>query len=200
MDGAHGPRSARRAARDTTQSGDQVLARLDSLDVPPAFDLHQEPVAARVHTPSGGGVVEGRHCSEPGSFGRGRRGRSFKAALLAGVRPGEAFVLGQLRLHSGLFDHEGVACGKGFDFGVGEDVLADVVEVAAGDLAAHDLVNEPGLPLEGLLSPYLARGQGADCRMVIGRVAAWRQGGCQRRREGERRGSVVSAPVACLAW
>ena len=50
----------------------------------------------------------------------------------------------------GQRQHGGVAGGDGFDLGVGELLAADVLGLAHGAVAGHDLGDEPGLGLQGL--------------------------------------------------
>ena len=64
----------------------------------------------------------------------------------------------------GIYVGDGVAAAgagrvpgrEGFDLRLGQDVLADVVDLPAVDLAPHDLVDESCLPLTDLPSPNLA--------------------------------------------
>jgi hypothetical protein len=143
----------------------ELVACVDPLVVQVTGDVHGEPLAAGVDAAREGGVVT-RCVSAParGLGARGRRGAG-DALLVVAVGAGETFEFGHLGLDSGLFDDKRVAGGEGFDLGVGEDGVSDVVEVPAGDLATYDLVDKPGLPLARLPSPNVrARDFGRDAR------------------------------------
>jgi hypothetical protein len=129
------------------------VAGVDPLGVVDAVDFDVEPVAAGVDPPGDRRLTGGSEGPVPVGFPTVAGGAPVEAALFVAMRPGEPFELGQIGLDAGLFDDERVAGGERLDLGEGQDGLADVVELAAGDLAAHDLVDEPGLPFDALPSP-----------------------------------------------
>ena len=55
-----------------------------------------------------------------------------------------------LSVRAGFLEDQRVAGGECFDFGEGEGVLADVLDLADVEASAHDLVDEPGFALDGL--------------------------------------------------
>jgi hypothetical protein len=66
---------------------------------------------------------------------------------MGGTQPRE---LHQLGVHLCLFNHERIAGGDGFDFGIGERGRVEVFNTANGHVAAHHLGDELGLGLQGL--------------------------------------------------
>ena len=70
-------------------------------------------------------------------------------------------------------EHGGIAGGDGFHLGVGQLLAADILGLAHGAVAGHDLVDEPGLGLQGL--PHIgiegAFGDVAEDRDFLVRIA-----------------------------
>ena len=69
-----------------------------------------------------------------------------------GALPGalEAGKAGDFGVDLGFVEDQRVAGGERFDLGEAEGVLADVLDLADVEAAAHDLVDEPGFALDGL--------------------------------------------------
>jgi hypothetical protein len=118
-------------------------------------DDHLEPVAARVDRSPGCGSVGHSEGILFGGFALTGSHPPGQVRLVLPVGDQKALQLGQLGVDAGLLHDEGVAGCEGFDFGVGERLLADVVDAAICDLTSHDLVDEGGFALDGLPSPYL---------------------------------------------
>jgi hypothetical protein len=96
------------------------VAGLDAGAVVGAVDLHGEAVAAGVDPPGDGRLEGGGPGLEAGGLGQGVGGGAGEAVAVVAVGDGEALQLGEFGLDAGLFDDQGAAGGKGFDFGVGQ--------------------------------------------------------------------------------
>jgi hypothetical protein len=97
---------------------------------------------------------------------------SLEAAGDGALEPGLVLVVrgalsaqpGDVGFESGPADDALVAGGKRFDFGVGEFLIGgDVVEGAGMEVAAEDLVYEPGLELARLPSPNFRATRTIEC-------------------------------------
>jgi hypothetical protein len=128
-----------------------------------AVELHAELVAAGVGPLVEDGADGGGLLAVHLGVSSGLAGEELEAALVVVVGAGAAVEFGHLGLDASLFDDEGVAGGQGLDLGVGQHVLADVVDLPAGDVAAHDLVDEPGFAFADL--PHV------DVEAALGGVA-----------------------------
>jgi hypothetical protein len=73
-----------------------------------------------------------------------------ESVLVVVVGTFEAGEPGDVSVDGGLLQHERVTGGEGLDLREGEGLVADVVDVAIGQVAAGDLGDERGLPFEGL--------------------------------------------------
>jgi hypothetical protein len=73
-----------------------------------------------------------------------------QSRLVLAVGAAEASQPGDLVVHSGLLQQQRVARRQRLHLGVREGLLADVVHLATGDVAAHHLVDERRLPLRRL--------------------------------------------------
>ncbi len=119
----------------------EVGAGVGALGLAGAVDGHGESVAAGVAAAGEGGLKLGDPAG--GTVG------SALGGVVGAAEPGEADDVG---IDGGLFEDEGVAGGEGLDFGVGEGLVADVFDVAVGEVAPGDLGDEGGLAFEGLPS------------------------------------------------
>ena len=97
---------------EVAHAAEEVFAGLDPLGVLDAADLHGEPVAAGVD-PVGDGVGEaGGTVVVLDGFVAGPGDGFGEAVLVAAVGAGEPFEFGELGLHAGLFDDEGIAVAR----------------------------------------------------------------------------------------
>jgi hypothetical protein len=113
-------------------------------------DGHAEEVAAGVD------ALLGRRAHGVDLLGEGggavlRAGDGAFEGVL-GALPGalEAVKAGDFGVDLGFVEDQRVAGGERFDLGEAQGVLADVLDLADVEAAAHDLVDEPGFALDGL--------------------------------------------------
>ena len=113
-------------------------------------DGHAEALAAGVGALRGGRAHGVDLLGERGGAVLGAGDGAFEGVL--GALPGalEAVKAGDFGVDLGLVEDQRVAGGERFDLGEAEGVLADVLDLADVEAAAHDLVDEPGFALDGL--------------------------------------------------
>jgi hypothetical protein len=131
-------------------------------------DLHAELVAAGRCEPFCGGCEGFDAVLEPGNGFGGAGDGLLHAPLVAfpgGVKALEAL---DVAVGVGQLEQQRVAGADGFELGEGEHgfAAADVVDLAALDLAGHDLVDEFGLALERLPHDRVERSLGQDLRQL----------------------------------
>ncbi|MCB9376930.1 MAG: hypothetical protein H6515_13830 [Microthrixaceae bacterium] len=125
----------------------EVFAGVNAFGVGSAVDGHGEAVAPRVGDPADHGLeITGSMLRVVGASGGGVVGppESVLVVVVRSLEPGEPCDTG---IHGGLLQHKRVAGGKRLDLSEGEGLVADVVDIAIGQVAASDLGDERGLPL-----------------------------------------------------
>ena len=113
-------------------------------------DGHPEELAAGVGALRGGRAHGVDLLGERVGAVLGAGDGAFEGVL--GALPGalEAVKAGDFGVDLGFVEDQRVAGGERFDLGEAEGVLADVLDLADVEAAAHDLVDEPGFALDGL--------------------------------------------------
>jgi len=131
-----------------------MAAGVGPLGVGDAVRGHGERVAASVGASGdrGGDVVDERGEDRDALLGLGDL--VLERFLVAVVGAFSALQAGELGVGFGFFHQERVAGGQGLDLVVGQGGVADVLDLADVEAAAHDLGDEPGLAFDGL--PHVA--------------------------------------------
>jgi hypothetical protein len=146
-------RVGRRGGQALGEVAAKVFAGVGSFGVALAVDGHGEAVAAGVGGPldHGGDAVGPRNQGgRPLMSGRPEGAEALLVVVMGAFEAGEA---GDVGVDAGLLHDAWVAGGQGLDLGEGQDLLAQVVDLALGQIAAGDLADERSLPFEGLPSP-----------------------------------------------
>lgn len=127
-----------RLAQAASEQALDMFAGIDPLGVGAPVDGHGEAFAAGVgHTTDHGLKVT---CTVLGLLGAECGGlvgaaESVLVVVVGALEPGET---GDVCVDGGLLQHEGVAGGERLHLGEGEGLVADVVDIAVGQVAAGD--------------------------------------------------------------
>jgi len=135
----------------------EVIASVHPLTVGSAVHGHPELVASGVLAPLEGGFELVDTPSGIGCPTLGVVQRAPEPVLVVHVSPPEPTEPGHFRVDGRLLQDERIASGERLDLGVRERLVADVVYVPIDGSAGGHLVDEGGLPLDGLPSPNFRR-------------------------------------------
>jgi len=128
----------------------QRRGRVGAAGVAASADGHAEIFAAGVSDVREGGVDLLELAGELGQEPVGGADGLGEGVAVAVVGPFQALQAGEVGVGAGLVQDPGVAGGQGLDLAVGQGGVADVLDLADVQGAAHDLRDEPGLAFDGL--------------------------------------------------